>query len=74
MKREINVKLSLKKCWEMVNRIQLAKSPEEIRERCSIAKKWLIANEVIDNEQYDELMNAVAYESRESYRLEGLWH
>ena len=69
MKPEINVKLSYKKCWEMVNRIQLAKSPKEIRERCSIAEKWLIANEVIDNEQFDDLMNAVAYQSRESYRL-----
>ena len=66
----INTKLSIKGCWEMVNRIQLGNTPKEIRDRASIAEKWLIANEVINNEQFDDLMNAVSYWIRESYHLQ----
>ena len=65
----INTKLSLKGCWEMVNRIQLAHTPEEIRKRASIAGEWLKANEVVSNAEYDDLMMAVSYIVRESYNI-----
>ena len=51
----------------MVNAIQNGKSPEEVRERCGIAEKWLTANKVISNTEYDELMDTAAYLCRESY-------
>lgn len=70
MTKEINKKLSLKGCWNMVNRIQLANTPEQIRERCRIAEEWLTANEVISNEEYNELMKSVTYLNRESYHLQ----
>ena len=66
---ELNRKLSLTGCWKMVNNIQLAETPEGIRERCRIAEKWLTANQVISTEEYDELMTAVAYWHRESYHM-----
>ena len=66
---EINKTLSKAGCWKMVNAIQNGKTPEEIRERCRIAESWLMANEIIDNEEYDELMMTVAYLRRESYHL-----
>lgn len=66
----INTNLSLDKCWKMVNRIQLGKTPEEVRDRCHTAETWLKANKVISNEQFDELMMAVAYLHRESYHPE----
>ena len=69
-KMKINTKLSEKRCWDMVNRIQLAKSPAEIRERCLIAEEWLKKNEVIDVYQYDDLMRTVAYWHRESFHQE----
>lgn len=65
----INTKMSLDKCREMVNRIQLGNTPEEIRKRCNVAEKWLKANEVISNEEYDDLMRTVSYLYRESYHL-----
>ena len=67
MKKAINTQLPLKRCWDMVNRIQLGRSAEEVRERCAIAEAWLNANEVITNDEYDALMMAVAYLNRESY-------
>ncbi len=63
----INTKLSLRGCWEMVNRIQNARTPEGIRERCEIASNWLYANEVISNSDYDDLMRTVSYLYRMSY-------
>ena len=65
----INKNLSVKGCWRMVNAIQNGKTPQEIRERCQIAEEWLKANEVIDNDQYDNMMDAVAYMYRESYHI-----
>lgn len=51
--------LNLKQCWTMVNR---ADTHEKIR----IAEQWLLkAN--ITNEQFDELMDALAFTSRELY-------
>lgn len=64
----INTKLSASRCWDMVNRIQNGKSPEDIRRRCNVAEEWLRANEVISNSEYDELMMAVSFLYRESYR------
>jgi len=66
---EINTKLSVNGCWKMVNAIQNGKTPEEIRKRCVIAAKWLDKNEVINFEQYDELMIAVSFLHRESYHI-----
>lgn len=51
----------------MVNRIESAQTPREIRERCIIAEEWLTANTRITNEEYDELMMAVSYIYRDSY-------
>lgn len=67
--KPINTRLSLKGCWAMVNAIQNADTPQGIRERCGIAEEWLKANEVIDSDQYDELMMTVAYLHRESYHM-----
>ena len=53
--------LNLSQCWAMVNRIANLDHVE-------IAKAWLLkAN--ITNEEYNELMDAVAYLSRELYRI-----
>lgn len=65
----INRTLSVKGCWAMVNNIQNARTPKEVRERCGIAEEWLKANEVITADEYDELMMSVAYLYRESYHL-----
>lgn len=65
---EINKNLSLKKCWKMVNAIQNGRTPREILDRCRTAEAWLEANEVIEISDYDELMETVAYLSREAYR------
>lgn len=58
MTNQINTKLPLSKCWQMVNRISSKAQVE-------IAKEWLMANEVISNDEYDELMRAVSYIYRE---------
>ena len=70
MEMAINTKLSLKGCWKMVNAIQNAETPQEIRRRCRIAEEWLRANEMISIDAFDELMNTVAYLHRESYDFE----
>ena len=53
----------------MVNAIQNGKTPEDIRERCKIAEQWLVANENIDTETYNDMMMAVSHIHRESYHL-----
>ena len=63
----INRRLSARGCWRMVNAIQNGRTPEEIRERCTVAEEWLDANEIIDNETYNSLMMTVSYLYRESY-------
>ena len=51
--------LNLSQCWRMVNR---ADTHEKIR----IAEQWLLqAN--ITNAEYDDLMEALSYTSRELY-------
>lgn len=51
--------LSLSQCWKMVNRC-------DTHEKIQIAIKWLEkAN--ITTEQFDELMDSLAYISRELY-------
>lgn len=65
----INTKLSVKRCWDMVNRIQMGRTPDEIRRRCRVAEEWLTANEVITTDEYDELMMAVSFIHRESYHI-----
>lgn len=64
---QINRTLSSKGCWKMVNAIQNGRTPEDVRTRASIAKQWLNANEIISIDEYDELMDTVAYIVRESY-------
>ena len=66
---EINRNLSVNGCWKMVNAIQNCRTPAEIRDRAAIAEQWLMANDVIDNDTYDDLMNTVAYLVRESYHM-----
>lgn len=63
---EINTKLSLTGCWKMVNAIQNGRTSKEVRNRCMIAEQWLKKNEVIDNDEYDDLMRAVSYLYREA--------
>ena len=51
--------LNLNQCWKMVNRCNT-------HEKIAIAEKWLLkAN--ITNEQFDDLMEALSYISRELY-------
>ena len=53
--------LNINQCWKMVNRISNL-------EQAKIAAAWLDkANITI--EQYDELMDTVAYLTRELYRI-----
>lgn len=66
---KVNTKLSVTGCWKMVNAIQNAATPKEIRERCRIAEEWLKANENITNDQFNDLMLAVSYLYRESYYI-----
>lgn len=55
--------LNLSQCWEMVNRISNI-------EQVAIAEEWLKkAN--ITNEEWDELMMAVAYIYRELSKIPG---
>jgi hypothetical protein len=65
----INTKLSVDGCWKMVNAIQNGKDAEDIRNRCHIAEVWLKANEIIDNDEYNDLMMTISYLHRESYRI-----
>lgn len=67
----VNKRLSLRGCWRMVNAIQNGETPKEIRSRAGIASEWLRANEVISIDDFDELMDTVAYLVRESYQMEG---
>ena len=62
----INKKLSVRGCWAMVNAIQNGKTPQEIRERCDIAEKWLLANENLDVDTFDDMMRTIAYLYNES--------
>lgn len=58
MKKKI-VPLNLQQCWKMVNRA-------DTLEKVEIAKQWLLKAR-ITNEEYDDLMNALACVSRELY-------
>ena len=42
--------------WKIVNDIQTAQSPKEIRMRCNEAEKLIRADDSIDNGNFDELM------------------
>lgn len=57
----VNPKLSLKGCWAMVNKV-------DTLEKLTIAEQWLKANEAITNDEYNDLMMALSYISRELYR------
>lgn len=62
-----NSTLTAAKLWQMVNRIEAARTPAEIRERCRTAEEWIKANEIITNDEFDDLMMAVSFIHRESY-------
>lgn len=51
--------LNLAQCWEMVNRC-------DTHEKIAIAEKWLMAANITIAE-FDELMGALAFLSREIY-------
>ena len=63
----VNPRLSLSRCWDMVNRIQ-GDTPDETIERFHIAEKWLRANEVVSNDEFDDLMMAATFLLREAYQ------
>lgn len=67
-KMDINVNLSVKGCWRLVNGIQNGKTPAEIRERASIAEEWITANKNLDIDTYNDMMESIAYLIRESYQ------
>ena len=67
-KMDINVNLSVKGCWRLVNGIQNGKTPAEIRERASIAEEWITANKNIDIDTYDDMMHTICYLINESYK------
>ena len=56
--KEIKV-LNLKQCWTMVNRANT-------REKIAIAEQWLVKADITCAE-YDDLMMALSYKSRELY-------
>jgi len=58
----INRNLSVKSCWKMVNAVNTL-------EKASIAENWLKNNDIISNEEYDDLMNALSYLVRELYEI-----
>lgn len=51
--------LNLSQCWELVNRC-------DTHEKIACAEKWLLKADVTIDD-YDDLMNALAYLSRELY-------
>jgi hypothetical protein len=60
--KKVNTKLSVQGCWKMVN-------TANTRERIAIAEIWLRENEVITNDEYNDLMMALSYLSRELYHM-----
>ena len=57
----VNTKLSLKGCWEMVNRV-------DTLEKATVAINWLENNELLSNEDYNDLMMALSWIMRELYK------
>lgn len=62
----VNPKLSVKGCWKMVNSV-------DSLVKARIAEQWLKQNEVIENLEYNDLMMALSYLTRELYRAERQW-
>ncbi len=59
----INPNLSIKRCWDMVNRV------ETVRQG-AVAEAWLAANKVISTEEFNELMMALTWQIRDAFRRE----
>ena len=59
----VNPDLSLKRCWEMINRV------ETVRQG-AIAEEWLEANRVISAGEHGELMIALTWRIRDAFRRE----
>ena len=55
------IPLNLAQCWKMVNRV-------DTLEKASIAEQWLLKAKITCTE-FDELMNSLAYITRELYRM-----
>ena len=53
--------LNVRQCWTMVNRV-------DTFEKLHIAEEWLLAAN-ITNAEFDDLMDALSYISRELYRM-----
>jgi len=58
----VNQKLSVKGCWRMVNNV-------DTLEKAHIAEKWLKENEILSNDEYNDLMMALSYLTRELYKI-----
>ena len=58
----VNPRTSAKGLWKMVNAVDTI-------HRAKVAEDWIKANEVIDNETYNDLMMALSYITRELYRM-----
>ena len=59
----VNPALPLRRCWEMIGRV------ETVRQG-AIAEEWLEANRVISVEERAELMAALTRQIREAFRRE----
>ena len=59
----VNPDLPLKRCREMINRV------ETVRQG-AVAEEWLEANRVISAEEHSELMIALTWRIREAFRRE----
>lgn len=60
----VNPHISFEKLFGIVNRV-MVDNLSESWERWYIAEKWVCANKEIDFDQFDELMNTLAFLSRE---------
>lgn len=58
----VNTKLSVKGCWKMVNSVNTL-------QRAKVAELWLKKNEVISNDEYNDLMMALSWLTRDMYRM-----
>ena len=58
----VNTKVSQKSLWKLVNAV-------DSLPKARIAEEWLKANEVIDNNAYNDLMMALSQITRELYDM-----
>ena len=58
--------MTVNEYWNIVNNIQVGKTPGEVRQRCNEAEKLIRADKTMDNDTFDELMMAIAFLYREA--------